>query len=86
MRKSQQVAAQIRQKIIDGAEGYTLGSKLPIIKDLAVEYGVSTATFDLAVLELKTEGTLGGVQGGRLYVVGIPTVDSNGDDGPADAA
>lgn len=87
MRKSQQVAALIRQKIADGAEGYTPGSKLRPIRELAVEYGVSKATFDLAVMELKNEGVIIGVQGGRLRVPSLDDdVEPNGDDGPADAA
>lgn len=85
MRASERVAAAIRQKITDGVEGYTPGSTLPPIRKLAIEYGVSKATFDLAVVELKKDGTITAVQGGRLRVP-PPERQPNGDDGPADAA
>jgi DNA-binding GntR family transcriptional regulator len=83
LRKHQQVAAQIRQKIADGAEGYEPGAKLPTIRELAAEYGVSPAIFDLAVVELKAEGLITGVQGGRLRVA---VREPNGPPTPVDAA
>lgn len=86
MRAYERVAAVIRQKIVDGEEGYTPGSKLPRISELAIEYGVSTATIDLAVLELKRDRTIIGVRGGRLWVPGFDDGEPNGDDDPADAA
>jgi DNA-binding GntR family transcriptional regulator len=84
MSKRAQIVASIRQKIADGVEGYTPGSTLPTIANLAVEYGVSTGTVDSAVIELKADGTITGTRGGRLRVplVGEP----NGDNDPADAA
>jgi len=77
------IADAIREKIRGGDEGYTPGSRLPTIQQLTVEYGVSKATVDLAVLELKREGLVVGVQGGRMRVAdGEP----NGNGGDEDAA
>jgi DNA-binding GntR family transcriptional regulator len=76
------IAAAIRDKINGRTVGYAPGDRLPTINELAVEYGVSRATIDLAVLELKREGLVVGVQGGRMRVAGEP----NGDDSDRDAA
>ena len=76
------IAAAIRTKIQAGEEGYEPGSTLPTVKQLSVDYGVSRATIDLAVLELKREGVVVGVQGGRMRVAGEP----NGGDNGVDAA
>jgi DNA-binding GntR family transcriptional regulator len=81
MRAHERMAAAIRQKIDTAEQGYTPGSKLPTVAELAVEYGVSTATADLAMLELKREGLVIGVRGGRMWVAdGEPNGDDNGED------
>ena len=75
------IAAAIRQKIADREEGWTPGSRLPTVAQLAARFGVSTATMDVAVHLLKQDDSIRGVQGGRMYVTGDGD-SADGDDRP----
>lgn len=63
---SVQLAQILRDQIADGT--YPPGSKLPSRAALASEYGVATATANLAVTTLSHEGLVIGQQGRGVFV------------------
>lgn len=52
--KHQGLTVELRQRIISGA--YSIGAKLPPIRQLSAEFGLSTATVSRSVQELAREG------------------------------
>jgi GntR family transcriptional regulator len=66
------VAEDIRQTIRDGR--LAPGAKLPVRRELVVQYGVSSITIDNAMLILKAEGWVRGHQGRGTYVADNPPV------------
>ncbi|HRU06027.1 MAG TPA: GntR family transcriptional regulator, partial [Candidatus Brocadiia bacterium] len=52
--KHQGLTAELRQRILSGA--YSVGAKLPSIRQLSAEFGLSTATVSRSVQELAREG------------------------------
>jgi DNA-binding GntR family transcriptional regulator len=68
--KYQQVADDLRQKIVDGT--YEVEDELPSITRLTELYGVSSTVVKAAVKELKTEGVVIGQPGKAVYVVRRP--------------
>jgi DNA-binding GntR family transcriptional regulator len=59
-----QLAGIIRGQIADG----TLTSRVPSVRTLAQEYGVSHITADKALSVLKSEGLIRSVRGKGAYV------------------
>lgn len=64
--RHQQIAADIRARIISG--DLAAGAQLPIIRDLAEQYGVNGSTIQQVVATLKDEGFLIGKKGQGVYV------------------
>jgi DNA-binding GntR family transcriptional regulator len=64
----QQVAAIIRQRVIDGT--YPPGTKIPSALALSGEFAVNRATITKAVNQLKAEGVLTAVAGWGTSVAG----------------
>ena len=62
------VANDIRRKIREGV--LRPGDKLPTKKLLVEEYEVSAQVIDAALMVLKLDGTIEGVQGKGTYVAG----------------
>ncbi|MEV5204925.1 GntR family transcriptional regulator [Streptomyces sp. NPDC053720] len=71
----QQVAAQLRQQILDGT--LAEGAKLPNHRSLASEFGVAVATLQRALADLQVEGFIKTTQRGT-FVANAPTVASSG--------
>lgn len=67
----QRIAQDIREKIRTGQ--YPPGSKLPTLRELAVQYGVSAEPVRTALLLLTAEGLIEGQQGKGVYVTGGET-------------
>lgn len=63
-----QVVDDITQKIQSGE--WPPGHQLPFKRQLAVQYGVSTAVIDAAMIELRAAGLVWGQQGKAVYVAG----------------
>lgn len=64
-----QVVESIRHKIESGV--WPPGHRLPTKRELAVEYGVSTAVIDAAMIELRLAGLVRGQQGKAVYVADV---------------
>lgn len=62
----QRIAQDIRDKITSGE--YRLGDKLPSLRELTAQYGVSAEPVRSALLILQAEGLLEGQQGRGVYV------------------
>jgi DNA-binding transcriptional regulator YhcF (GntR family) len=62
-----QVADDLRHKIAAG-EGYAPGARLPSIRRLAKEYGISPQTVQSALRELRQEGLVVSQQGRAFFV------------------
>ena len=65
-----QLADLLRRAVSDGT--YALGSRLPSVRVLAVDYGVATATAAKAVDVLKREGIAVGRRGIGTVVREVP--------------
>nr|WSX25674.1 GntR family transcriptional regulator [Streptomyces tubercidicus] len=73
-----QVAQHIREQIHGGQ--LAPGDRVPSIRDLAVEWGISKATADKALSALRAEGLLIAVSGiGTQVAPAVPTVQTGGD-------
>lgn len=71
-----QIAAQLRRRIIDGE--YAFGSRMPSVRDIAAEYGVSQQTAAAAYASLEATGMVRvgrGVQG--TIVTAGPAADAH---------
>jgi DNA-binding GntR family transcriptional regulator len=68
--KYQQVADDLRAKIVNGA--YDIGGDLPSTSQLMDTYAVSSTVVKFAVRELKTEGLVAGQPGKSVYVLRKP--------------
>lgn len=62
----QRVVDDIRDRIASGE--LSPGDKLPTKRELAVQYGVSLAVIDAAMIELRAAGLVRGQQGKAVYV------------------
>lgn len=72
-----QIAADIREEIY--ASRLRPGDRVPSVRDLAANYGVSRATADKALSALRSEGLVAAVTGvGTVVVDQVPTVQTGG--------
>jgi DNA-binding GntR family transcriptional regulator len=72
-----QIAQNIREEIYAGR--LRPGDRVPSVRDLAAEYGVSRATADKALSALRSEGLVAAVTGiGTVVADQVPTVQSGG--------
>ncbi|GGM01743.1 MULTISPECIES: winged helix-turn-helix domain-containing protein [Micromonospora] len=62
----QRIAQDIRDKVAAGE--YAPGDKLPSLRELTVQYGVSAEPVRSALLILQAEGLVQGHQGKGVYV------------------
>lgn len=67
----QLVADDIREQIISGQ--LAPGTQLPFKRLLAVQYKVSEQVIDVAMVLLRAEGLIEGVQGKGVFVAERPT-------------
>jgi DNA-binding GntR family transcriptional regulator len=68
----ERVYAEVATKIVERAEGYRPGDRLPTINDLADEFGVSATTTKTALTLLGRDGWTRGVQGKGTFVADEP--------------
>jgi GntR family transcriptional regulator len=66
----QTVVDDIRGQIRDGV--LRPGDKLPTKREMCVQYGVSGQVIDAAMMVLRLDGTVEGIQGKGIYVAGRP--------------
>ncbi|WP_368051239.1 winged helix-turn-helix domain-containing protein [Micromonospora sp. C28SCA-DRY-2] len=67
----QRIAQDIRDKISSGE--YAPGDKLPSLREMIAQYGVSAEPVRSALLILQAEGLIEGHQGKGTYVTPRPT-------------
>lgn len=74
----QQVAQHIRDQILGGQ--LSAGDRVPSVRDIASEWGISKATADKALSALRSEGLIVAVTGvGSIVATKIPSVQTGGD-------
>lgn len=74
----QQVAHYIRDQIMSGV--IAAGDRVPSIRDISSEWGISKATADKALSALRSEGLIIAVTGvGSIVAEKLPTVQTGGD-------
>jgi DNA-binding GntR family transcriptional regulator len=72
-----QIANTLRQKIKDGE--LRPGDRLPSVRNLATEYGVSPVTADKALSALRSEGLLIGSPSGSTVAENVTAAQTGGD-------
>lgn len=68
---NERIAERFRRLIRDGADGYTAGSRLPPVREIAESEGVATATVRNAMSWLRVEGYIVTTQRGS-FVADVP--------------
>jgi GntR family transcriptional regulator len=63
-----EIASDIKRKIAKGVPGYRSGDEIPTTRELAEQYGVSTATVFRAIATLRAQGLLIGRKGRGVFV------------------
>ena len=77
----QQIAADLRAAIADGR--YPVGSRLPVERELARQYGVATMTVRHGIDVLRAEGVIASQEKRGHFVTRIPSPGPGGGGGQA---
>ncbi|THJ70230.1 winged helix-turn-helix transcriptional regulator [Candidatus Frankia alpina] len=76
----QQVADDLRSKILNGTYPVEKETRLPSTTDLMAIYDVSSTVVRAAIRELRTEGVVAGQPGKGVYVIKAPSQPDIGPD------